>query len=85
MCSAGSGTVQIFDLGLMSLRPLATIGQDSGGQSIYCLEFNPRLPQLLAAGNNNGTVNIWQLSTELTEQGLREAAQLEQIANGVAE
>ncbi|XP_023664248.1 cytoplasmic dynein 2 intermediate chain 2 [Paramormyrops kingsleyae] len=83
--ATGEGTVQIFDLGLMSLRPLATIGQDSGGQPIYCLEFNPRLPQLLAAGNNNGTVNIWQLSTELTEQGLREAAQLEQIANGVAE
>ncbi|KAJ7988221.1 hypothetical protein DPEC_G00321350 [Dallia pectoralis] len=83
--ATGQGLVQIFDLGRRSLRPAATIDQLTGGQPAYCLEFNPSRTGLLAVGNADGSVNIWQLSTALTEQGPRETAQLEQIANEVAE
>ncbi|XP_066501204.1 WD repeat-containing protein 34 [Hoplias malabaricus] len=79
----GQGLVQVFDLGRRSLRPAASIDQKTGGQPAYCLEFSPQ--QLLAVGNADGTVNIWQLSAELTEQGPRETAVLEQLANEVAE
>lgn len=82
-CVAGS--VVIFDLGRGSLRPAATIEQDAEGKPVYCLEFNPKQPHLLAAGNADGTVKIWQLSAELIEQGQREAAQLEQLANEATE
>lgn len=77
--------MQIFDLGRKSLRPAATLDQLTGGQPVYCLEFNPRRKDLLAVGNADGSVNIWHLSTELTEQGPRETAKLEQLANEVAE
>lgn len=79
----GQGLVQVFDLGRRSLRSAATIDQNTGGQPAYCLEFNPR--QLLAVGSADGTVNIWQLSAELTEQSPRETTVLEQLANEVAE
>ncbi|XP_072518033.1 cytoplasmic dynein 2 intermediate chain 2 [Salminus brasiliensis] len=79
----GQGLVQVFDLGRRSLRPATTIDQNTGGQPAYCLEFNPQ--QLLAVGNADGTVNIWQLSAELTEQSPRETTVLEQLANEVAE
>ncbi|XP_041098659.1 WD repeat-containing protein 34 [Polyodon spathula] len=78
--STGQGSLVIFDLGRGSLRPAATIEQDTGGKPVYCLEFNPKQPHLLAAGSADGTVKIWQLSAELIEQGQREAAQLEQLA-----
>ncbi|XP_036385646.1 WD repeat-containing protein 34 [Megalops cyprinoides] len=83
--ATGQGLVQIFDLGQRSLRPAAVIDQNIKGQPVYCLEFNPRQTHLLAAGNADGTINIWHLSAELTEQGSREAAQLEQLANELAE
>ncbi|KAM9518665.1 cytoplasmic dynein 2 intermediate chain 2 isoform 1-T1 [Salvelinus alpinus] len=83
--ATGQGLVQIFDLGRKSLRPAATLDQLTGGQPVYCLEFNPRRKDLLAVGNADGSVNIWHLSTELTEQGPRETAKLEQLANEVAE
>ncbi|KAG9335365.1 hypothetical protein JZ751_005287 [Albula glossodonta] len=79
------GTVLIFDLGRRSLRQVATIDQTTGGRPAYCLEFNPQQTDLLATGNADGSVNIWHLSTELTEQGSREVAQLEQLANELAE
>ncbi|KAI1882450.1 hypothetical protein AGOR_G00250880 [Albula goreensis] len=80
-----SGTVLIFDLGRRSLRQVATIDQTTGGRPAYCLEFNPQQTDLLATGNADGSVSIWHLSTELTEQGSREVAQLEQLANELAE
>ncbi|KAJ8286461.1 hypothetical protein GJAV_G00039500 [Gymnothorax javanicus] len=83
--STAEGTVQIFHLDQRSLRPVATIDQSTRGRPTYCLEFNPRDPGVLAAGNADGTINIWRLSAELTEQQLREAAQLEQLANELAE
>ncbi|KAF3849431.1 hypothetical protein F7725_015928 [Dissostichus mawsoni] len=74
----------IFDLGRRSLRPAATI-EGGADQPATCLAFNHRNPHLLAVGRTDGSVGIWQLSHDLTEQGPRESSQLEQIANQVAE
>ncbi|KAG7321153.1 hypothetical protein KOW79_015568 [Hemibagrus wyckioides] len=79
----GQGVLQVFDLGQKCLRPVATIEQDTGAQSALCVEFNQQ--QLLAVGNADGTVNIWQLSGEFTEQQPRENAILQQLADDVPE
>uniref|UniRef100_A0A671P2M7 WD repeat domain 34 n=1 Tax=Sinocyclocheilus anshuiensis TaxID=1608454 RepID=A0A671P2M7_9TELE len=83
--ATGQGLVQMFDLGRRSLRPVATIDQNTSGQPTYCLEFNPKHTNLMAVGNADGSINIWQLSAELTEQGAKEMAMLEQLANEVAD
>ncbi|XP_018557419.1 WD repeat-containing protein 34 [Lates calcarifer] len=83
--ATGQGEVQIFDLGHRSLRPAATIEQRGAGQAASCLSFNCQNPHLLAVGNTDGTVGVWQLSADLTEQSPRESSQLEQIAHQVAE
>ncbi|KAG7235539.1 hypothetical protein INR49_002585 [Caranx melampygus] len=83
--ATGQGEVQIFDLGRRSLKPVATIEQGAAGQAATCLAFNCQSPHLLAVGNTDGTVGVWQLSADLTEQSPRESSQLEQIANQVAE
>ncbi|XP_020495684.2 WD repeat-containing protein 34 [Labrus bergylta] len=83
--ATGQGEVQIFDLGRRSLRPAATIEEGGAGHAATCLSFNHQNPRQLAVGKTNGTVAVWQLSTELTEQNPRESSQLEQIANQVAE
>uniref|UniRef100_A0A671P4L6 WD repeat domain 34 n=1 Tax=Sinocyclocheilus anshuiensis TaxID=1608454 RepID=A0A671P4L6_9TELE len=83
--ATGQGLVQMFDLGRRSLRPVATIDQNTSGQPTYCLEFNPKHTNLMAVGNADGSVSIWQLSAELTEQGAKETAMLEQLANEVAD
>lgn len=77
--------MQIFDLGRRSLKAVATIEQGAAGQAAVCLAFNSQSPHLLAVGNTDGTVGVWQLSADLTEQSPRESSQLEQIANQVAE
>lgn len=78
-----AGVLQVFDLGQKCLRPVATIEQDTGAQSALCVEFNQQ--QLLAVGNADGTVNIWQLSGKFTEQQPRENAILQQLADDVPE
>ncbi|CAJ1071005.1 LOW QUALITY PROTEIN: WD repeat-containing protein 34 [Xyrichtys novacula] len=83
--ATGQGEVQIFDLGRRSLRPAATIEEGGAEHAATCLSFNHKNPQLLAVGKTDGTVTVWQLSTDLTEQNPRESSQLEQIANQVAE
>lgn len=77
--------VQIFDLGRRSLRPAATIDQGGANQAATCLAFNSQNPHLLAVGKTDGTVNIWHLSVDLTEQSPRETVQLELMAREVAE
>jgi len=83
--------VQIFDLGRRSARPAATLdhggagGGGSGGKAATCLAFNATHTGLLAVGNVDGTLAVWHLSSELTEQEPREVARLEQLANEVAE
>ena len=78
------GVVQIFDLGRTSVRPAATIGQSAGGVAATCLAFNATHTGLLAVGSMDGTLNVWRLSSDLTQQGPREMAQLERLANEVA-
>lgn len=79
-----SGEVQLFDLGQRSLRPVATLEQGGGGGAATCLAFNALNPQLLAVGRSDGTVGVWHLSTDLTEQRPREVEQLEQLATQLA-
>ncbi|KAG2469873.1 SET protein, partial [Polypterus senegalus] len=81
----GQGLVQIFDLSRGSLTPTATIEQNSSGRPVYCMEFNPKQMELLAAGGADGTVKIWHLSSELTEQRPKETSHLEYLANEVPE
>ncbi|XP_076020096.1 cytoplasmic dynein 2 intermediate chain 2 [Genypterus blacodes] len=83
--ATGQGEVQVFDLGCRSLRPAATIDPGGAGHAATCLAFNHKNPELLAVGKTDGTVSIWQLSADLTEQHPRESCQLEQLANQVAE
>ncbi|XP_005992148.1 WD repeat-containing protein 34 [Latimeria chalumnae] len=83
--ATGEGKVLICDLGQGSVRPAATMEQSADQSPVYCLEFNQQQAHLLAAGNADGTVKIWQLNTELTEQGPREIGQLEQLANMVTD
>uniref|UniRef100_A0A8C2BS99 WD repeat domain 34 n=1 Tax=Cyprinus carpio TaxID=7962 RepID=A0A8C2BS99_CYPCA len=83
--ATGQGLVQMFDLGRRSLKPVATIDRNTSGQPTYCLEFNPKHTNLMAVGNADESVNIRQLSAELTEQGTRQMALLEQLANEVAD
>uniref|UniRef100_A0A668AXT0 Dynein 2 intermediate chain 2 n=1 Tax=Myripristis murdjan TaxID=586833 RepID=A0A668AXT0_9TELE len=83
--ATGQGVVQIFDLGRRSLRPAATIDQGGANQAATCLAFNSQNPHLLAVGKTDGTVNIWHLSADLTEQSPRETVQLELMAREVAE
>lgn len=73
-----------MDLGRRSLRPAAVLQQGEGGRATACLAFNQHNTQLLAEGGVDGTLGIWQLSAELTEQSPRESSQLEQLANQVA-
>ncbi|KAF7644532.1 hypothetical protein LDENG_00220510, partial [Lucifuga dentata] len=83
--ATGQGEVQIFNLSCRSLRPVATIDQGGSGQASTCLAFNCQNPGLLAVGKRDGTLSIWQLSADLTEQRPREISQLEQLANRAAE
>lgn len=84
--ATGEGEVQIFDLARKSLRPARTIQDGSGGvpgRTATCLAFNVPNPRLLAVGKSDGTVGVWRLSSELTEEGPTERLQLEHIANQV--
>ncbi|KAM6951625.1 cytoplasmic dynein 2 intermediate chain 2 [Aplochiton taeniatus] len=83
--TTGQGVVQMFDLGQQSLRPAATIDQNTAGQPAFCLEFNPHQTHLLAVGNADGTVNICHLSADLKDQAPQEIAHLERLANDVTE
>ncbi|XP_058474167.1 WD repeat-containing protein 34 [Solea solea] len=83
--ATGQGEVQIFDLGRRSQRAAASVSHDTVGGAATCLDFNGQNPRLLAVGHTDGTVAVWQLSADLTEQKPRESSQLEQIANQVAE
>ncbi|XP_035995843.1 WD repeat-containing protein 34 isoform X1 [Fundulus heteroclitus] len=83
--ATGQGEVQIFDLARKSLRPAATIRDGAADRTATCLAFNGADPRLLAAGRSDGTVGVWLLSSDLTEQRAEESLRLEQIANQVAE
>ncbi|KAK2120398.1 Cytoplasmic dynein 2 intermediate chain 2 [Saguinus oedipus] len=82
--ASGEGDVQLFDLQKSSQKPTVSIKQTQDESPVYCLEFNSQQTQLLAAGDAQGTVKVWQLSTEFTEQGPREAEDLDRLAAEVA-
>ncbi|KAL2782125.1 cytoplasmic dynein 2 intermediate chain 2 [Daubentonia madagascariensis] len=82
--ASGEGDVWLFDLQKSSQKPTVSIKQTEDGSPVYCLEFNSQQTQLLAAGDAKGTVKVWQLSTEFTEQGPRETEDLDQLAAEVA-
>ncbi|NXH12075.1 WDR34 protein, partial [Bucco capensis] len=79
--ASGEGEVHLFDLEKSLQKPAATIRQVLGDCPVYCLEFNTKQTQLLAAGDAAGTVKVWQLSSDFTEQGPREITHLEQLAS----
>lgn len=78
------GDVLLFDLQKSSQKPTVLIKQTQDESPVYCLEFNSQQTQLLAAGDAQGTVKVWQLSTEFVEQGPREAEDLDRLAAEVA-
>lgn len=78
--SRTEGDVQLFDLQKSSQKPTVSIKQTQDESPVYCLEFNCQQTQLLAAGDAKGTVKVWRLSTEFTEQGPRETEDLDQLA-----
>lgn len=77
--------MQLFDFAKSSQKPSVSIQQTSSQAPVYCLEFNPRQAQLLAAGDGSGTVKVWQLSSDFTEEGPREMSHLDQLANEVTD
>ncbi|XP_032994094.1 WD repeat-containing protein 34 [Lacerta agilis] len=83
--ASGEGEVQLFDFGKSSQKPSLSIPQTRDRGPVYCVEFNPRQAQLLAAGDGGGTVKIWQLSSDFTEEGAREMSHLDQLANEVTD
>uniref|UniRef100_A0A8C8RTM8 WD repeat domain 34 n=1 Tax=Pelusios castaneus TaxID=367368 RepID=A0A8C8RTM8_9SAUR len=83
--ASGEGEVQLFDFGKSSQKPAVSIKQTSNRTPVYCMEFNSKQIQLLAAGDATGMVKIWQLSSDFIQQGPREMHHLEQLANEVTE
>uniref|UniRef100_A0A8D0H4V6 Dynein 2 intermediate chain 2 n=1 Tax=Sphenodon punctatus TaxID=8508 RepID=A0A8D0H4V6_SPHPU len=83
--ATGEGEVQLFDFGKSAQKPTISIKQTSNQSPVYCLEFNSKQTQLLAAGDANGVVKIWQLSSDFSEQGPREMSHLDQLANEVTD
>ncbi|XP_075295181.1 cytoplasmic dynein 2 intermediate chain 2 isoform X1 [Opisthocomus hoazin] len=83
--ASGEGDVHLFDFEKSSQKPTLSIQQTTGEHPVYCLEFSVKQTRLLAAGDATGTVKVWQLSSDFTEQGPREMNHLEQLASEVAD
>ncbi|XP_053552083.1 cytoplasmic dynein 2 intermediate chain 2 isoform X2 [Bombina bombina] len=83
--ASGEGELLLFDLGKSSQKPTLRIKQMDDDRPVYCLEFNHKQTQLLAAGDSTATVKIWQLSSDFTEQGAREQILLDEIASDVSD
>ncbi|CAM5102977.1 unnamed protein product [Natator depressus] len=83
--ATGEGEVQLFDFGKSSQKPAVSIKQASAQTPVYCIEFNIKQPQLLAAGDARGMLKIWQLSSDFIQQGPKEVNHLEQLANEVTD
>ncbi|KAJ6651759.1 hypothetical protein lerEdw1_020171 [Lerista edwardsae] len=74
--ASGEGEVQLFDFGKSSRKPSVSTKQTFSQAPVYCPEFHSRQAQLLAARDGNGAVKVWQLSSDLAEEGPREMNQL---------
>ncbi|NXF10520.1 WDR34 protein, partial [Smithornis capensis] len=75
--------VLLCDLARSAQKPAVSLRQARGDCPVYCLQFNTKQTQLLAAGDAAGTVKVWQLSSDFTEQGPREMNLLEQLASEI--
>ncbi|NXE77567.1 WDR34 protein, partial [Cochlearius cochlearius] len=84
-CFCFTGDVHLFDLEKGSQKPALSVKQAAGDCPVYCLEFNIKQTRLLAAGDATGTVKVWQLSSDFTEQGPREMNHLEQLASEITD
>ncbi|NXI61886.1 WDR34 protein, partial [Anseranas semipalmata] len=84
-CFCFIGVVHLFDFEKSSQKPAVSIKQAADECPVYCLEFNIKQTQLLAAGDATGTVKVWQLSSDFTEQRPREMNHLEQLASEVTD
>lgn len=73
--------MHLFDFERSSQKPAVSMKQAAGEHPVYCLEFNTKQTQLLAAGDATGAVKVWQLSSDFTEQRPREVTHLEQLAS----
>ncbi|NXN97229.1 WDR34 protein, partial [Rhinopomastus cyanomelas] len=80
-CFWFAGDVHLLDFERSWQKPAVSIKQSAAGSPVYCLEFNTKQTQLLAAGDAAGTIKVWQLSSDFTEQGPREMNHLEQLAS----
>ncbi|KAM8934548.1 cytoplasmic dynein 2 intermediate chain 2 [Pelodytes ibericus] len=83
--ASGEGQLLLFDLAKNSQKPSLCIKQTENGSPVYCLEFNRSQTQLLAAGDATGTVKVWKLSSDFTEQGARELIILDEIASEITD
>ncbi|KAJ7414175.1 WD repeat-containing protein 34 [Willisornis vidua] len=81
LSSLSPGEVLLLDLARSTRKPSVSLRQAPSHCPVYCLEFNSKHTQLLAAGDAAGTVKVWQLSSDFTEQGPREMNHLEQLAS----
>ncbi|NWH65756.1 WDR34 protein, partial [Geococcyx californianus] len=80
-----AGDVHLVDLEKSLQKPTLTLPRTAEEHPIYCLEFNSRQSWLLAVGDAAGTVRVWQLSSDFTEQGPREMNRLEQLASEITD
>ncbi|NXT56122.1 WDR34 protein, partial [Pluvianellus socialis] len=84
-CFCSVGDVHLFDFEKSSQKPALSLKQAAGEHPVYCVEFNTKQTRLLAAGDATGTVKVWQLSSDFTEQGPREMSHLEQLASEITD
>ncbi|NWV02816.1 WDR34 protein, partial [Ptilonorhynchus violaceus] len=82
-CLCLAGEVHLFDLARGRQKPTVSLKQSLSDCPVYCLEFNTKHTRLLAAGDAAGTVKVWKLSSEFTEQGPKEINHLEQLASEI--
>eukprot|EP00696_Hemimastix_kukwesjijk_P009888 gnl/Hemi2/22468_TR7486_c0_g1_i1.p1 gnl/Hemi2/22468_TR7486_c0_g1~~gnl/Hemi2/22468_TR7486_c0_g1_i1.p1 ORF type:complete len:419 (-),score=2.19 gnl/Hemi2/22468_TR7486_c0_g1_i1:44-1300(-) len=75
--AAGSsnGILYIYDLEKSPLHPVVSECVSEG--ALYGLSFNPKVQQLLATGDSEGVVRVWQMSESLWRLQPRESGLME--------
>ncbi|PIK48818.1 putative WD repeat-containing protein 34-like [Apostichopus japonicus] len=81
--TSGEGQLLIYDLQRSRNIPVHSLQASPEKKEVFCLEFNQSQKQLLATGDADGVITVWQLNDALTTQGAREAEALADIANSV--
>jgi WD40 repeat protein len=83
--AAATGQLCLYDL--QHSRSAAALQLDASPKRVpLCsVKFNPKQTQLLATGDELGTVMIWKLSDEFTKQTPNEQKLLDQVADSALE